>query len=143
MKILTEFPGEIKQKLIALRRDLHQHPELSFNEEQTSLRLFNELKSFNLDSVERVAGTGVIAQIKGQNRKVPAVALRGDIDALPIQEETKLKFASTNPGVMHACGHDIHASWIVAAAYSLIQKPAAGDVVLILQPAEEVGKGAL
>lgn len=143
MKILAEFPDIIRQKLIALRRDLHQHPELSFKEEKTSLRLYDELKALNVDSVERVAGTGVIARIKGQDRKAPVVALRGDIDALPIQEETKLKFASTNPGVMHACGHDVHASWIVAAAYSLIQKPAAGDVVLILQPAEEVGKGAL
>ncbi len=143
LKIPSEFPGEIRQKLIALRRDLHRNPELSFKEEQTSIRLLNELKSLNVDSVEQVAGTGVIARIKGQDRKAPVVALRGDMDALPIQEETGLKFASTNPGVMHACGHDIHASWIVAAAYSLVQKPASGDVVLILQPAEEVGKGAL
>ena len=143
MKAFVEFPNDIRQKLIELRRDLHQHPELSFKEEQTYLRLFNELKSLNVDSIERVAGTGVFAQIKGQNRNAPVVALRGDIDALPIQEETGLKYSSANPGVMHACGHDIHASWIVAAAYSLMQKPAAGDVVLILQPAEEVGKGAL
>lgn len=143
MKTHSEFPNDIRQKIITLRRDLHQNPELSFKEEQTSFRLFNELKSLNVDSVERVAGTGVVARIKGHDRKAPVVALRGDIDALPIQENTGLKFASKNPGVMHACGHDIHATWIVAAAYSLMQKRAAGDVVLILQPAEEVGKGAI
>ncbi|MDQ2889807.1 MAG: M20 family metallopeptidase, partial [Gemmatimonadota bacterium] len=68
--------------------------------------------------------------------------LRGDIDALPIHEDTGLDFASINPGVMHACGHDVHASWAVAAAQLLVLNPARGDVLVVLQPAEEVGEGA-
>jgi len=70
------------------------------------------------------------------------VAVRGDIDALPIEEATGLPFASTSPGVMHACGHDIHGTWAVGAALLLARQPAAGDVLVVLQPAEEVGEGA-
>jgi hippurate hydrolase len=70
------------------------------------------------------------------------VAIRGDIDALPIQEATGLEYASTNPGVMHACGHDVHAAWTVGATMLLLKEPAAGDVLIVLQPAEEVGQGA-
>jgi amidohydrolase len=70
------------------------------------------------------------------------VAVRGDIDALPISEETGLPFASENPGVMHACGHDVHATWAVGAAHLLTACPAAGDVLIVLQPAEETGRGA-
>jgi hippurate hydrolase len=70
------------------------------------------------------------------------MAIRGDIDALPIQEETGLTFASANAGVMHACGHDVHATWAVGAAALLATRPARGDVVIVLQPAEEIGRGA-
>ncbi|MFQ6114381.1 MAG: M20 family metallopeptidase, partial [bacterium] len=77
------------------------------------------------------------------NSRAPKVALRSDIDALPIQEATGLEFASVNPGVMHACGHDVHAAWAVGAAHLLTEKPAEGDVLIVLQPAEEIGKGAL
>ncbi|NUM75142.1 amidohydrolase, partial [candidate division KSB1 bacterium] len=87
--------------------------------------------------------TGVIARIKGRNPHAPVVAIRGDIDALPIQEATGLDYASVNSGVMHACGHDVHATWTIGAAHLLAANPAAGDVMIILQPAEEIGKGAL
>jgi len=89
-----------------------------------------------------VAGTGLVARIRGRNPAAPVVAVRGDIDALPIQEATGLPYASQTPGVMHACGHDVHASWAVGAAYLLARTPATGDVLVVLQPAEETGEGA-
>lgn len=137
------FSPELARSLRRLRRDLHRHPELSFQEHRTAARLEQALGALRPLSLERVAGTGVVARIKGRRQGAPAVALRGDIDALPIQEETGLPFASREPGVMHACGHDVHAAWTVGAAALLSARPAAGDVVIILQPAEETGQGAL
>jgi amidohydrolase len=129
-------------RLVALRRDLHRHPELSFREERTASALERELARLAPRSLQRVAGTGLIARIAGRNAAAPVVAVRGDIDALPIQEETGLPFASESPGVMHACGHDVHATWAVGAAAMLSEQPAEGDVLIVLQPAEETGEGA-
>ncbi len=139
----TRFPPSLRQRLLDLRRDLHRRPELAFAERETAKRLEAELARLKPAELKRVAGTGVIARIKGRRRGVPTVAIRGDIDALPIQEETGLPFTSEVPGVMHACGHDVHATWAVGAAALLAQEPATGDVVILLQPAEETGKGAL
>jgi amidohydrolase len=133
---------ELRERLVALRRDLHRHPELSFAEERTSSVLARELEALGPDRLERVARTGLIARIAGRDRNAPLVAIRGDIDALPIQEATGLSFASEHPGVMHACGHDVHATWAVGAAALLREEPAAGDVLVVLQPAEEIGEGA-
>ena len=128
--------------LIELRRDLHRHPELSWKEHRTATRLADVVAALGAVDVRRVAGTGVVARFAGKNRKAPVVAVRGDIDALPIDEATGLPFASSAPGVMHACGHDIHGTWAVGAALLLARNPAAGDVLVVLQPAEEVGEGA-
>lgn len=136
------FPPALRRRLRELRHHLHQHPELSSQEEQTAARLHQELARLKPVALERVAGTGVVARIKGRRRNAPVIAVRGDIDALPIQEDTGLSFASQTPGVMHACGHDVHATWAVGAAHLLAARPAAGDVVVVLQPAEETGKGA-
>ena len=133
--------GEVAE-LVDLRRTLHADPELSLQEERTAARLERTLDELGIDDVVRVAGTGVVGRIPGRDRGAPPVAVRGDIDALPIQEDTGLPFASRNEGVMHACGHDVHASWTVAAARLLQTEPAAGDVLLVLQPAEETGEGA-
>ena len=133
---------ELGQRLTALRRDLHQHPELSFEETRTASVLSDFLNSLDLLDVTRVAGTGIVARVAGRNPHAPVVALRGDIDALPIREATGLSFASVNIGVMHACGHDVHATWTVGAAALLRAEPAEGDVLIVLQPAEETGKGA-
>jgi len=135
------FPQDIRTNLISLRRDLHRHPELSFQEERTAQRLFNELEALKPTGLKKV-GTGVVARIKGQIPGAPAVAIRGDIDALPINEDTGLPYASETEGVMHACGHDVHATWAIGAAILLSRHPASGDVVIVLQPAEEVGQGA-
>ena len=136
------FRDEDVALLVDLRRDLHRHPELSWKEHRTSARLADAVKSLGAADVRTVANTGVIARFAGRDRHAPLVAVRGDIDALPIEEATGLPFTSTSPGVMHACGHDIHGTWAIGAALLLARQPAAGDVLVVLQPAEELGEGA-
>jgi len=136
------FGSGVAGALRNLRRDLHRHPELSWHEEGTALRLTHALNELGVADVTRVAGTGLIARVPGRVRTGGAVAVRGDIDALPITESTNLPFTSETAGVMHACGHDVHASWAVGAARLLVDHPAQRDVLVILQPAEEVGEGA-
>ena len=141
---VTELvPASLRGRLVALRRELHRQPELAFNEVRTARSLEAALRELGIDEVRRVGETGVVGRVPGRNRSAPVVAVRGDIDALPIQEATGLPYASTIPNVMHACGHDVHASWAVGAAALLADAPAEGDVLVVLQPAEEVGKGAL
>jgi hippurate hydrolase len=135
-------PAALAERLVALRHDLHRHPELAFKEERTASRLAEALAPAT-EPPSRVAGTGLVARVRGLDPGAPVVAIRGDIDALPITEETGAPFASQVPGVMHACGHDVHASWAVGAAHLLAARPARGDVIIVLQPAEEVGRGAL
>ena len=136
------FTDQQRDGLVALRRDLHQYPELAFAESRTCAALEQALAMASPVSVQRVAGTGLVARIRGLDQSAPVVAVRGDIDALPIQEATGVPFASRHAGVMHACGHDVHASWAIGAAYLLANRPAAGDVLVVLQPAEEIGEGA-
>lgn len=141
------FSDELREQLITLRRSLHQHPELSGKENESATRLAGALAAVTARRgvvIQRL-GTGniVIGRVSGRRAGAPIVAVRGDIDALPIQEETGLAFASVVPGVMHACGHDVHATWAVGAAALLAAEPAVGDVLIVLQPAEETGSGAL
>ncbi|MCZ6858441.1 MAG: M20 family metallopeptidase [Gemmatimonadetes bacterium] len=136
------FSTSVRQELLELRHNLHRHPELAFQEERTARTLHEYLGRLEPKVLARIADTGVVARIKGRDPDAPVVAVRGDIDALPIQEDTGLDFASVNSGVMHACGHDVHATWAVGAAHLLSQQPAAGDVLIVLQPAEETGRGA-
>ena len=135
--LLSElFDDGLADFLIDLRRDLHRHPELSFEEHRTAERLERALDELGIEAVERVGETGVVARITGSagdsSGEAPKVAVRGDIDALPIQEETGLEFSSLNPGVMHACGHDVHATWTVGAAALLSRAPAQSEVVIVL-----------
>jgi amidohydrolase len=141
-EVVSQFLPRELEALLALRRDLHAHPELSWKEERTAEKLERALVALGARDVTRVAGTGVVGRLPGREPGSPTIAIRGDIDALPIQEETKLPFASSVSGVMHACGHDVHATWTIGAGMLLSREPALGDVVLILQPAEEVGAGA-
>ena len=136
------FAPGVRSALLALRQEIHRDPELAFQEQRTANRLEGALKALHPRQVDRVAGTGIVARIAGRDARAPVVAIRGDIDALPIQESTGLEYSSRNAGVMHACGHDVHATWAVGAAHLLSERPAAGDVVVVLQPAEEIGKGA-
>ena len=141
-RAVSLFTAEERERLLALRRDLHRHPELSWHEERTGARLHDELALLRPVSLSRCARTGVVARIRGRDPGAPVVAVRGDIDALPVEERTGLPFASIHAGVMHACGHDVHATWAVGVAALLHREPAAGDVLVVLQPAEEVGEGA-
>ncbi len=134
-------PPSVLDRIVALRRDLHQHPELSHEEQRTMERVADELRALGLEPVTGVAGTGVVAEVEGRAAGVK-VALRADTDALPVHEETGLPFASQHDGVMHACGHDGHTSMLVGAAALLVADPPPYPVRLIFQPAEEKGAGA-
>lgn len=150
MTVVPHLPPRVAERftdaqidaLLALRRDLHAHPELSLEEHATTRRLADALQTLPGVDVRRVGDTGLVARVPGRDPSAPLVAIRGDIDALPIREETGLPYASTNDGVMHACGHDVHATWAVGAAHLLVADPPPGDVLIVLQPAEEIAKGA-
>jgi len=129
--------------LTAIRRDLHAHPELGFEEVRTSGVVADKLREYGVDEIETGIGkTGVVAVIKG-NRPGRRIGLRADMDALPIHEQTNLPYASKNAGVMHACGHDSHTTMLLGAAKYLAEtRDFAGEAVLIFQPAEEGLGGA-
>ena len=130
----------IKENLINWRRDFHQYPELSFEEYLTSEKIGDYLKSMGLNPKMKVGKTGVIADISWGSG--PTIALRADMDALPIQEKSGLEYSSKHKGVMHACGHDAHMAILlgVAKILSNYKKNLNGTVRFIFQPAEE-GKG--
>lgn len=134
------FP--LYSRLVALRRDLHQHPELSWQERRTADQICRFLDELGVAYRRDVASTGIIAEIPGAGDG-PCVALRADTDALPVLEETGLPFASETPGLMHACGHDAHTTMLLGAASLLSQdRELPAPVRLIFQPAEERGEGA-
>ncbi|MDJ0366450.1 M20 family metallopeptidase [Hymenobacter sp. H14-R3] len=128
-------------ELSALRRHLHANPELSFKETQTAAFVAGKLRELGLEP-HTVAGTGVVALIEGQPGG-PVVALRADMDALPIQELSDISYKSLNAGVMHACGHDVHTTCLLGAAQLLTEQRAhfKGTVKLLFQPGEEVLPG--
>ena len=130
------------QEIIALRHDLHRHPELGFQESRTAGIIARFLLSYGYTVHEGIGGTGVVATLK-RGRSEKRLGLRADFDALPILEETQLPYASVNPGVMHACGHDGHTAILLAAARYLAEAGTFdGTLTLIFQPAEEIGAGA-
>jgi amidohydrolase len=130
------------EKIVALRRDIHSEPELGFDTEKTAEKVLAALDGLPLDVETGVARNGIVATLEGDGDG-PTVALRADMDALPIQEETGLPFASEVEGKMHACGHDGHASMVVGAAHALsgMKDRLDGTVKFVFQPAEEGGGG--
>lgn len=126
-----------------IRRHLHQHPELSFQEDQTSRYIAGKLEEFGIPFQRGMAGNGVVALIQGKNPTSKVVALRADMDALPILEANDLPYKSQNEGVMHACGHDVHTASLLGAAKILqeIRADLKGTIKLIFQPAEELFPG--
>lgn len=124
----------ILPRLVDIRRELHRHPELSFQERETARRIAALLSDLGLQPHTGIGKTGVVADL-GQGS--PVVALRADMDALPIQEENDVPYASEMPGVMHACGHDVHMASLLGAAILLRETPFAGTVRFIFQPSEE------
>ncbi len=136
-------PADV-QELVEVRRDLHAHPELAFEERRTSEMVAKRLRELGLEVKTGVGKTGVVAMVRGA-RPGKTVMLRADMDALPIQEENDTPYRSTNPGKMHACGHDCHTSILLGVAKQLVRRreDMAGAVKLCFQPAEENGGGAI
>ncbi|WP_010916998.1 carboxypeptidase CpsA [Thermoplasma volcanium] len=131
---------EFNERMIEIRRDLHEHPELSYKEVRTAKLVADTLRSFGIEVRENVGGTGVVGLLRGKKGNV-TIGLRADMDALPVQEQTGLPFASKNSGVMHACGHDSHVAMLIGAAYVLSKHgdELDGNVKFLFQPAEEDG----
>jgi amidohydrolase len=139
--VLEGLDGMLED-LAALYKDVHSHPELSMQEERTAGVAADRLRAEGFEVTDRVGNTGVVGLLR--NGDGPTVMLRADMDALPIQEQTGLEYASTVDGVMHACGHDIHVTWLVGAAALLArsQNGWRGTLMAVFQPAEEIAAGA-
>jgi amidohydrolase len=141
---IKDLAQKFAPRLIEIRRHLHAHPELSGKEHQTSAYIAGVLSSCGLNVQEAVGKTGVVGELEGKGSDRRTLAIRTDMDALPIQEQLKLDFASANPGVMHACGHDVHATLGMGTAMVLSQLESGlpGNVRFLFQPAEEIALGA-
>ena len=143
---LTERVNAEVGRVVELRRDIHSHPELMFQEERTSDLVASELASVGVEHVAGLAGgTGVLGWLPATTAdpaSAPTIALRADMDALPIEEETGKPYASTRPGLMHACGHDGHTAILLGAARVLSRLERPNNALLLFQPAEEGGAGA-
>ncbi|MBR1148416.1 M20 aminoacylase family protein [Bradyrhizobium sp. AUGA SZCCT0431] len=141
--------ADLQPDIQAWRRDIHEHPELLYEVHRTAALVADRLREFGCDEVVTGLGrTGVVGVIKGNRPagkgEVKVIGLRADMDALPIEEATNLPYASKNPGLMHACGHDGHTAMLLGAARYLAEtRNFAGDAVVIFQPAEEGGAGAV
>ena len=140
---LVERAGEF----IQLRRDIHRHPELAFEEHRTAELVATKLESWGYAVHRGLGGTGVVGTLK-RGQSIRSLGIRADMDALPIQEATGVEWASSKPGLMHACGHDGHTAMLLAAAKAIAQDDSQdasfdGTLNLIFQPAEEGGGGAV
>jgi amidohydrolase len=140
MQGLIEQANALEPELIELRRYFHRHPELSFQEVRTAAECALRVEALGYEVTRNVGRTGVVAELR--NGEGPTVALRADMDALPIQEENDIDYASSVPGVMHACGHDTHMSMLIGAARLLRDAHAHGELPngtlrLLFQPSEE------
>lgn len=143
MKSIVELTDDIVQEMVSLRHDIHAHPELGFEERDTAERILDQLRRLGgLDIQTGVAKTGIVAVLNA-DKPGPCVALRAELDALPIEEQTDVPYASRNRGKMHACGHDGHMACLVGAAKVLcrLADDIPGRIKFIFQPAEEFGAG--
>jgi hippurate hydrolase len=140
---LTRLDDSTVQEFIAIRRDIHQHPEMAFDEHRTSALVAENLRAWGYEVSTGIGGTGVVGQlVRGSSAR--RIGLRADMDALPIVEATGVPWTSCHHGVMHACGHDGHTAMLLAAARELAERGQFdGTLNLIFQPAEEGGGGAL
>ncbi|WP_154855941.1 M20 metallopeptidase family protein [Cyclobacterium xiamenense] len=136
---IQKLAAAYKADTIRIRRHLHAHPELSFQEENTVAFVADTLRSIGVDTIEPKAKTGLVALIEGKNPAKKVVALRADMDALPITEANDVPYKSTRTGVMHACGHDVHTSSLLGTARILndLKDSFEGTVKLLFQPGEE------
>jgi amidohydrolase len=136
---INQLAGQYFKDIVGIRRHLHQHPELSFEEVETSLYIQEQLNSSGIPFKKGYAGTGIAGWINGRSDKGMTLALRADMDALPVHEKNNLPFKSRNEGKMHACGHDLHMSALLGASRILqsMRDDFDGRILLIFQPAEE------
>ncbi len=139
---IKALSNSIAEETVANRHHLHMHPELSFQETATQAYVEKQLNAWGIPN-SRLANTGVVGIIEGKNPGKKVVALRADMDALPITETNDVPYKSTNPGVMHACGHDVHTSSLLGTAHILqqVKDDFEGTIKLIFQPAEEKAPG--
>lgn len=139
---IKQLAKEYAAEFISVRHHLHAHPELSYQEFETSAFIREKLTGWGIPN-EVKADTGVVGIIEGKNPATKIIALRADMDALPIQEANEVEYKSTRPGIMHACGHDVHSSCLLGAAKILNETKAdwEGTVKLIFQPGEEKNPG--
>ena len=135
---IKKLSSDYADDLLFIRRHLHANPELSMKEEKTAAFIISKLKEYGIPYQSGIAKTGIVGIIEGK-LPGPVIGLRADMDALPIQEENKLDYASCNPGVMHACGHDVHITCLLGAARILneLKDFIKGSIKLIFQPSEE------
>lgn len=140
---IKQLAGSFAEEFIAVRHHLHAHPELSFQEYETSRFIKDKLTDLGISFQAPVADTGIVALIKGKDPGRKVIALRADMDALPINEENQVDYRSLNQGVMHACGHDVHTSCLLGAAKILkrLEDRLEGTIKLIFQPGEEKAPG--
>lgn len=143
LNIIKSLSEESFNEVVAWRRHLHANPELSYEEFNTSKFVAAQLRAVGIEPQEGIATTGIVALIKGKNPEKKSVALRADMDALPIQEINNVPYKSTNPGVMHACGHDVHTASLLGTAKILqqVKDQLEGTIKLIFQPGEEKNPG--
>ena len=140
---LLQAIQEMMPEIIEIRRDIHRHPEIGRKEFRTTALIKEKLQEYGVDEIKSLMPTGAVALIRGEREADVCIALRTDIDALPVQEETGLPYSSQVPGMMHACGHDMHASMMLGVAKYLCSNrdKFAGTVKLIFQPSEDTLPG--
>lgn len=140
---VKKLAAQYAEDTVNIRRHIHANPELSFKEFETAKYVAAELRKLGIEPKEGVAGTGLTALIEGRNPASKTVALRADMDALPITEQNEVSYKSKNIGVMHACGHDVHTSCLLGAARILVQlkNQFEGTIKLVFQPGEEKNPG--
>lgn len=136
---IKQLAQKHSKQIVDIRHHLHQNPELSFEEYNTQKYVLQQLNNMGITDVTPIANTGLVALIKGNNPNNKTIALRGDMDALPIEEQNDVPYKSVNTGVMHACGHDVHTSCLLGAAQILneLKTEFEGTIKLVFQPGEE------
>ena len=141
--IVNGLASDFVDEVLAIRRAIHAYPEISFDEVRTSELIQKKLAEWGIRFQAGIATTGVVALIEGHNPEGPVIALRADMDALPIEEKNELEYASTRPGYMHACGHDAHTAMVLGAGKIIheLRDYFSGKVMLIFQPSEEMYPG--
>jgi amidohydrolase len=140
---IKSLAASITEEVVGIRRHLHQHPELSFEEYNTSAFVCSVLDKYRITYTKGIVKTGIVALIEGKNPQAKTILLRADLDALPIEEKNEVAYRSQNPGVMHACGHDVHTASVLGTIVILnqLKDQFEGTVKIMFQPGEEVLPG--